>query len=248
MQHITPNSKRWDYSDIPGGSHGQIKGPAHMVEGGHHPRNRPPTLGTMSVDFYHYPVTVWAYSTPQPNTEVPAPTGGLALKSDIGCNHYRDVTMSAMAYQITAVSIVCLTVCSGTVQRKHQSSASLAFMKGIHQWLVYSPHKGPVTQKMFPFDDITMTSHCLNWWRPNPQYHMVSMSSIDFSTDHFQPRMISNDSCQYHEIKNNAWVTVNNDFWVTSEAICQWFSRVTKSRVKIIGKSHHEWPQNRYWR
>ena len=76
MQHITPNSKRWDYSDIPGGSHGQIKGPTHMVEGGHHPRNRPPTLGTMSVDFSHYPVTVWAYSTPQPNTEFPAPTGG----------------------------------------------------------------------------------------------------------------------------------------------------------------------------
>ena len=76
MQHITPNLKRWDYSDITGGSHGQIKGPTHMVEGGHHPRNRPPTLGTMSVDFYHYPVTVWAYSTPQPNTEVPAPTGG----------------------------------------------------------------------------------------------------------------------------------------------------------------------------
>ena len=47
-----------------------------MVEGGHHTRNRPPTLGTTSVDFYHYPVTVWADSTPQPNTEVPAPTGG----------------------------------------------------------------------------------------------------------------------------------------------------------------------------
>ena len=47
-----------------------------MVEGGHHPRNRPPTLGTTLVDFYHYPVTVWAYSTPQPNTEVPPPTGG----------------------------------------------------------------------------------------------------------------------------------------------------------------------------
>ena len=44
-------------------------------------------------------------------------------------------------------------------------------------------------------------------------------------------------------IKDNAWVTVNNDFWVTSEAICQGFSRVTKSRVKIIGKSHHEWPK-----
>ena len=50
------------------------------------------------------------------------------------------------------------------------------------------------------------------------------------------------------DIKNNAWVTVNNDFWVTSEAICQWFSRVTKSQVKIIGKSHREWPKNRYSR
>ena len=42
-------------------------------------------------------------------------------------------------------------------------------------------------------------------------------------------------------IKNNAWVTVNNDFFVTSEAIRQWFSRVTKSRVKIIAESSHEW-------
>ena len=36
-----------------------------MVEGGHRPRNRPPTLGTTSVDFYHYPVTEWAYTTTQ---------------------------------------------------------------------------------------------------------------------------------------------------------------------------------------
>ena len=50
------------------------------------------------------------------------------------------------------------------------------------------------------------------------------------------------------EIKNNAWVTVNNDFLVTSGVICQWFSRVTKSRVKIIGKSRHELPKNRYSR
>ena len=31
-------------------------------ESGHHPRNRPPTLGTTSVDFYHYPVMVWETS------------------------------------------------------------------------------------------------------------------------------------------------------------------------------------------
>ena len=35
------------------------------------------------------------------------------------------------------------------------------------------------------------------------------------------------------DIKNNVWVTVNNDFFVTSGAIRQWFSRVTKSQVKI---------------
>ena len=68
--------------------------------------------------------------------------------------HYNYVIMSATVSQITGISIVCLTVCSGTNQRKHQSSASRAFVKGIHRWPVDSPHKGPVTQKMFPFDDV----------------------------------------------------------------------------------------------
>ena len=43
-------------------------------------------------------------------------------------------------------------------QRKHQSSTSLAFVWGIHRWPVNSPHKGPVAQKMFPFDDVIMQS------------------------------------------------------------------------------------------
>ena len=44
----------------------------------------------------------------------------------------------------------------GADQRKHQSSASLAFVRGIHRWPVNSPHKGPVTRKMFPFDDVIL--------------------------------------------------------------------------------------------
>ena len=43
---------------------------------------------------------------------------------------------------------------SGADQRKHQSSASLAFVRGIHRWPVNSPHKWPVTRGMFPFDDV----------------------------------------------------------------------------------------------
>ena len=62
--------------------------------------------------------------------------------------------MSEMASQITGVSIVYSTVCSHADQRKHQSSASLAFVREIHRWPVNSPHKGPVTQIMFPFDDV----------------------------------------------------------------------------------------------
>ena len=45
-------------------------------------------------------------------------------------------------------------------QRKHQSSASLAFVRGIHRGPVNSPHKWPVTRKMFPFDDVIMIPGC----------------------------------------------------------------------------------------
>ena len=70
--------------------------------------------------------------------------------------HYCDIIMGMMASQITSFTIVYSTVYSGIDQRKHQSSASLAFVRGIHQWPVNSLHKGPVTWKMFPFDDVIM--------------------------------------------------------------------------------------------
>ena len=64
--------------------------------------------------------------------------------------------MSTMVSQITSLTIVYSTVNSGADQRKDQSSASLAFVRGIHRWLVNSPHKGPGMRKMFPFDDVIM--------------------------------------------------------------------------------------------
>ena len=71
-------------------------------------------------------------------------------------NCYNYVIMSAMASQITGVSMVCSNVYSGGDQRKQQSSASLAFVRGIHRSPVNSPHKGPVTRKVLPFDDVIM--------------------------------------------------------------------------------------------
>ena len=69
---------------------------------------------------------------------------------------YSEAIMSAMASQITGVLIVYSTVCSGADQRKHQSSASVAFVRGIIRSPVNSPLKGPVTRKMFLFDDVFM--------------------------------------------------------------------------------------------
>ena len=67
---------------------------------------------------------------------------------------YNDAIMSGMASQISSLTIVYSTVYSSADRRKYQSSASLAFVRGIHRWPGNSPHKRPVTRKMFPFDDV----------------------------------------------------------------------------------------------
>ena len=70
--------------------------------------------------------------------------------------HYSDVIMDTIASQITSLTIVYSTVYSDADERKHQSSASQAFVRGIQRGPVNSPHKWPVTRKMFPFDDVIM--------------------------------------------------------------------------------------------
>ena len=62
--------------------------------------------------------------------------------------------MDTIASQITSLAIVYPTVYSDADQSKHQSSAPLAFVWGIHRRPVNSPYKWPVTRKMFPFDDV----------------------------------------------------------------------------------------------
>ena len=71
-------------------------------------------------------------------------------------SHYTEVIMGTIASQITSLTIVYSTVYADADQRKHQSSASLAFVWGIHRRPANSPHKWPVTRKMFPFDDVIM--------------------------------------------------------------------------------------------
>ena len=76
--------------------------------------------------------------------------------------HYSDVMIGTIASQITSLTILYLTVCSGADQRKHQNSSSRAFVRGVHRWPVKSPYKWPVMRKMFPFDDAIMKSRQCN--------------------------------------------------------------------------------------
>ena len=71
-------------------------------------------------------------------------------------HHYGDVIIFTIASQITSLTIMYTTVYSDADQSKHQSTAALAFVRGIHRGPVNSPHKWPVTRKIFSFDDVIM--------------------------------------------------------------------------------------------
>ena len=87
---------------------------------------------------------------------LPSAWASVKLRAWQGSMHYCDIIMGAMASQITSLTVVYSIVHSGGDQRKHQSSASLAFVRGIPRWPVNSPHKWPVTRKLSPFDDVIM--------------------------------------------------------------------------------------------
>ena len=74
--------------------------------------------------------------------------------------------MGTITSQITSITIVYSTVYSDADHRKYESSASLAFVRGIHRGPVNFPHKWPVTRKMFQVDDVIMS--CPPTSRPAP--------------------------------------------------------------------------------
>ena len=106
----------------------------------------------------YYNVTVMKFAGSKLGQNPVRNVGTLVIRV-IGSNpgiYYGDIIMGAIASQITSLTIVYSTVYSGADQRKHQSSASLAFVRGIHCRPVNSQHKWPVTRKMFPSDDVIM--------------------------------------------------------------------------------------------
>ena len=110
-----------------------------------------------------------------------------------------------MASQITSLTIVYSTVYPGANQRKHQSSKSLAFVRGIHRWPVNSPHKRPVTRKMFPLDGVIMDKTRLLFF------------VLNVSWNHVEKRWIITDLYNYltpqSQFLNKYWFTCDTNQW-----------------------------------
>ena len=79
--------------------------------------------------------------------------------------------MGAMASRITSHTIVYSTVYSDADQGEHQSSVSLAFVRGP----VNSPHKWPVTRKKFPSHDVIMIMYDFIAFEINDSYKSLDI-------------------------------------------------------------------------
>ena len=84
----------------------------------------------------------------------------------------------AITSQITSLTIVYSIVYTDADQRKHQSSASLAFVRRIYRGPVNSPHKWPVTRKMFPFDDVIMACRLIGDKENLKQYRIFVICTV----------------------------------------------------------------------
>ena len=110
--------------------------------------------------------------------------------------HYTDVIMSTMASQVTSLTIVYSTVYWAADQRKHQSSASLAFVRGIHRSPVNSLHKRPVTCKMFADEWRRISHECFRGFDVSWGYHVLGYPlTISLGTTCF---LININSMQFY--------------------------------------------------
>ena len=158
--------------------------------------------------------------------------------------------MDTVASEITSLTIVYSSIYSDADQRKHQSSASLAFVWGIHRWPVNSPHKWSVTRKMFQFDDVIMWRiasrvpksiysqqalhyfisqmlfHALNWHEPDEIEHCSLTSPLS-------PRMAF--TTQHCDV-----IRTNVSYWqyqvIFTNCSCTWISSVN---IDLLSPSFH---------
>ena len=119
--------------------------------------------------------------------------------------HYSDVIMSAIAFQVISFTIVYSTICSGTVQRKHQSSAPMVFV-------------GEFTgDRWIPRTKASDAENVSIWWRHHVTYWLVCsrcrVHSIkhapDFKT--LRPRQ----NCRHFADDIFKCIFLNKNVWIS---------------------------------
>ena len=150
--------------------------------------------------------------------------------------------MGTIASQITSLTTVYSTVYSDADRRKYQSSASLAFVRGIHLRPVNSRHKWPATRKMFPFDDAIMMTK--DTWKHVFVYHLSykqrHLWSIDryvilinwLSTEHL-------NTCLFPTLGKNTIDASNLLIRIRLEGTC--ISLRTPNRSNLTIARHKTW-------
>ena len=106
----------------------------------------------------------------------------------------------------------CLrNVYSGTDQRKHQSSASLAYVREIQP--VNTPHKGPLTRKMFPFDDVIMHTDLVRFNKCMLTTESTRLKNpiINKTASNFSFEILQGQSC--HHVDDNNLCACGTQSW-----------------------------------
>ena len=119
------------------------------------------------------------------------------------------------------------TVYPGADQRKHQSSASLAFVRGIYRWPVNSPHKGPVTGNMFSFDDVIMIGEIKS------RYSERLKQMLSLYTEYIPSNMHTTLLCyQFIVVKCDSFTHIlQGCFTGIGEIVWDWYQTTTKHKL-----------------
>ena len=117
--------------------------------------------------------------------------------------HYSDVIMGAIASQITSLTIVYSTVYSGAGQRKPQSSAALAFVRGIHQRYYHTDTKQGQSHNMVQY------TRCLSGRNKCIWYNYWSRNAINYAIRSDKGHNNRHHTTSHHiNLPNNSNITI----------------------------------------
>ena len=135
-----------------------------------------------------------------------------------------------MVSQITSFSIVCSTICWGTNQRKHQSSTSLASVRGILWWPVDSPAERPSSTENVSIGWCHHASMCqqMSNQLTGPWFN-IKMSSYQYRKSHCGDKTVVRSSYLHNGISYTG--KMSSLYWISPQ--CCYINRCSTIHAKF---------------